>query len=234
MRLLLLSNSMNPGSGYLEHALPAILEHLADARTLAFVPYAAVRVPWDEFEARVTAVFAKHDIEVRGVQRYTDPRDVVATCDAVAVGGGNTFQLVDALHRTGLMETIGARVHDGAPFVGWSAGANVACPTLRTTNDMPIVEPRSFATLHFVPFQINPHYLDAHAELHMGESREERILEFIRANPDVPVVGLREGSMLRRMGARLELLGPRTARIFREGTDPAEFAPGSNLDFLLE
>lgn len=234
MRLLLLSNSMNPGSGYLEHALPALLEHLAEAKTLAFVPYAAVRVPWDDYEARVAAVFAPHGIVVRGVHRSPDPRDIAMTCDALAVGGGNTFRLVDALHRTGLMETVRTRVLAGVPFVGWSAGANVACPTLRTTNDMPIVEPPSFSTLGFVPFQINPHYLDAHPEHHMGETREERIFEFTRANPDVPVVGLREGSMLRRTGARLELLGPLPARIFREGTDPAEFAPGSDLDFLLE
>lgn len=117
--------------------------------------------------------------------------------------------------------------------MGWSAGSNVACPTIRTTNDMPIVEPPSLSALGLVPFQINPHYLDAHPEGHQGETREERLLEFIEANPNLPVVGLREGSILKVAGSSLELLGPKTARVFMKGKDPAEYSPGNSLQFLF-
>lgn len=233
MRLLLLSNSTNPGGGYLAHAVDWLKEHLEGVRTIAFIPWAAVRFSWDEYEARVAAVMGALGVEVRSVHQDPSPARVVGTCDAVAVGGGNTFRLVDLLHREGLMEAVEARVREGAPFVGWSAGSNVACPTLRTTNDMPIVEPPSFSTLGLVPFQINPHYLDAHPDRHMGETREERILEFLALNPDVPVVGLREGSALRVADRRMDLLGERSARIFRAGLEPVEAGPVADLSSLL-
>lgn len=233
MRLLLLSNSMNAGSGYLEHAADWLAEHFAGAGTVAFVPYAAVRFGYDEYEERVARALAHTGATVRSVHRDADPASAVRSSDAVAVGGGNTFHLAHEMQRLGLVEAIRERVAQGAPYAGWSAGANVASPTLRTTNDMPIIEPRSFDVLGLVPFQVNPHYLDAHPDGHMGETREERLLEFVRVNPDVFVIGLREGSALRMDDGSARLLGPRTARIFRGDAAPYEVEPGTSLDFLL-
>ena len=171
---------------------------------------------------------------VRSVHRSPDPANAVREADAVAVGGGNTFHLVHSMYKHGLMAVVRDRVRAGVPFAGWSAGSNVACPTLRTTNDMPIIEPERFDALGFVPFQINPHYLDAHPDRHMGETREERLLEFTVVNPDVWVIGLREGSALRLSWDDLSLLGPRDARIFRGTAVPREVEPGTPIDFLMD
>ncbi len=233
MRLLLLSNSMNAGSGYLEHAIGWLMDHFAGVRTIAFVPYAAVRFGYDEYEERVAAALAPTGATVRSVHRSDDPVSIVESSDAVAVGGGNTFHLVHEMQRLGLVEAIRSKAAGGAPYAGWSAGSNVACPTLRTTNDMPIIEPRSFAALGLVAFQINPHYLDAHPDGHMGETREDRLLEFVRVNPDVPVVGLREGSAIQVRDGSASLVGPRRARIFHGEATPYEVEPDSSLDFLV-
>jgi len=149
------------------------------------------------------------------------------------VGGGNTFRLVQMMHDTGIMAAIREKALAGTPFIGWSAGSNVACPTLRTTNDMPIIQPSSFNTLNLVPFQINPHYLDVNPEGHGGETREQRINEFQALNPEVVVVGLREASALHLDGEKLHLLGERSMRVFNAAKEPVEFKPGMNLDFLL-
>ena len=149
------------------------------------------------------------------------------------MSGGNTFQLLSRLYQHDLLDAIRSRVNAGTPYIGWSAGSNIACPTIKTTNDMPIVEPPSFDGLALVPFQINPHYLDAHPEGHQGETREERILEFIEVNPDTHVVGLREGSILRIEGGRISLLGEKTARVFIKGAEPKEYGRSDSLDFLL-
>ena len=231
MRLLLLSNSRNAGTGYLEHARGAVDDFLGDAKRIAFIPYAAVRFSYDAYEAMVAGGMAGRDVV--SVHRSSEPVNALKDADAVAVGGGNTFQLVNMLYRTGLMAAIHDSVQAGMPFMGWSAGSNVACPTLRTTNDMPIVEPESFRTLGLVPFQLNPHYLDAHPDGHMGETREERLLEFLALNPDVPVIGLREGALLRREGSKLELLGTAGGRIMRHAQDAREIQPGARLDDLL-
>jgi dipeptidase E len=171
--------------------------------------------------------------EVDSVHRAIDPKAAVMKAEAIAVGGGNTFHLLDGLYRNELIEAIRARVRGGTPYIGWSAGSNVACPTIKTTNDMPIVEPPSFSALGLVPFQINPHYLDAHPEGHQGETREERILEFIEANPGVHVIGLREGSILRVEGVDIKLLGSKTARVFIKGREAKEYGPDDPLQSLL-
>ena len=233
MRLLLLSNSKNVGQGYLEHAAGDLRAFLSGIRSALFVPFAAVRVPWDDFTASVRAKFAELGVRIEGAHGAADPVAAVRAAEAVVVGGGNTFQLLKTMHERGLVAAIAERVRGGAPFVGWSAGSNVACPTIRTTNDMPIVEPPSLRAMGLVPFQINPHFLDAHPAGHGGETREERILEFITANRDVDVVGLREGSLLRLDGGRLDLLGPRPARLFRFGREPQEVEPGASLQFLM-
>ena len=234
-RLLLLSNSRNVGQGYLEHAEPHIRTVLGTAvKSVLFVPYAAVRITFDQFTTMVAERFGAMGYAVLPIHRTRSPRTAVRKAEAIVVGGGNTFQLIDTLHGKGLVDAIRARVRAGAPYIGWSAGANVACPTMRTTNDMPIVEPPSLSATGLVRFQINPHYLDAHPEGHGGETREERLLEFIAANPGVHVVGLREGSLLRVEGGRLSLLGEKTARIFLRGRTPWEVGPGSDLSYLMK
>jgi dipeptidase E len=152
---------------------------------------------------------------------------------AIVVGGGNTWQLLKMIQDLGLTEPIRKKVLEGTPYIGWSAGSNLACPTLRTTNDMPVTEPRSFKAFGLVPFQINPHYLDANPMGHAGETREQRIEEFIHVNPGVYVVGLREGTMLLVENHRMKLIGPRKARIFLRGNPPAEMGENDDLSFLL-
>jgi dipeptidase E len=232
-RLLLLSNSKNVGQGYLEHAEGAIRDFFGAAvRTALFVPYAAVRVTWDDFTETVRKRFGDLGYGLESMHRAGDGRAAVASAEAIVVGGGNTFHLLKTLHEQGLIEAVTSRVREGTPYIGWSAGANVACPTMRTTNDMPIVEPPTLRALGLVPFQINPHYLDVHPAGHGGETREERLLEFIEANPGVHVVGLREGSILRLEGDRLALLGQKSARIFLKGREPWEAGPAESLEFL--
>ncbi len=204
MNLLLLSNSTNVGSGYLAHALPAVLEFLDGAR-LTFVPYALA--DHDSYTATVSAALAPQGIEVRGLHSFTDPVAAIAEAEAVFVGGGNTFRLLRSLQRLGLVEALGARVREGLRYMGASAGTNLAGLTIRTTNDMPIVQPDGFTALGLVPFQINPHYLDADpTSRHGGETREQRLTEFLEAN-DVAVLGLREGVWLRVTDGRAEIGG---------------------------
>jgi dipeptidase E len=233
-RLLLLSNSRNVGQGYLEHAEPFIKAFLGTSvRKVLFVPYAAVRLTFDAFAEMVATRFGEMGYGVEAIHRARSPKVAARKAEAIVVGGGNTFQLLKTLHEKGLVAAIRERAKAGVPYIGWSAGANVACPTMKTTNDMPIVEPPSLGATRLVPFQINPHYLDAHPEGHGGETREEQILEFIAANPGVHVVGLREGSILRLEAGRLALLGGKTARIFLKGKEPREVEPGADLAFLL-
>ncbi len=156
-------------------------------------------------------------MEIISVHQHANPASLLHEVDAVFVGGGNTFMLTKLLHETGLMAAIRDAVQGGLPYMGWSAGANVACPTLRTTNDMPIVQPASFDTFNLVPFQINPHYTDATLPNHGGETRDDRIQEFLIANPTVPVVGLREGTMLHVNGTQIELVGEFKAALFTPG-----------------
>ena len=207
MRLLLLSNSTSPGRSYLTHAVPWLGEFLDGAQRVAFVPYAGVTVSWDDYAAKVRDALAPLGSELVSVHETASPLEALEAADTVLVGGGNTFHLLREMYTTELVDAIRQRVQDGMPFVGWSAGSNVACPTIRTTNDMPIVEPPSFDALGFVPFQINPHYTDAHPDGHQGETRAQRLAEFVTANPDVPVIGLPEGTALRIDGRQLDLLG---------------------------
>jgi dipeptidase E len=228
MRLLLLSNSTAPGRKYLEHVMDVLSEVLADVRRLVFVPFALA--DHDGYTAQVATALSPLGIEVVGAHTAD-----VASGEAIFVGGGNTFRLLRALHVRGLLPVIRRRVvDDGVVYIGSSAGTNVACPSIRTTNDMPIVQPPSFEATGLVPFQINPHYLDARpGDMHMGETREERILQFLEEN-DVPVLGMREGTWLSRDGSTLTLQGDESgARLFqRSGTE--EIATGTDLSRLLD
>ncbi len=234
-RLLLLSNSRNAGQGYLDHALGVLRDFLGSGRSrVLFVPYAGVSISYDDYAAKVRERFEAAGLGLDSVHDADDPGRAVDEAEAIAVGGGNTFHLLKTMAERGLLPRIRARVNAGVPYVGWSAGSNVACPTVCTTNDMPIVEPPSFEALGLVPFQINPHYTDAHPPGHQGETRAQRIAEFCTANPVVPVVGLPEGTWLRVEGDRLTLAGGAPARLFRGGAEPSEIAPGEGLQALME
>ncbi len=233
MRLLLISNSTNAGEEYLKYPVGNIRDFLGNVKEVLFVPYAAVTFSYDDYVRKVQARFDEIGVKVRGVHEFTDPLTQVANAKAIVVGGGNTFALSKKMQEQGLIQAIRERVLAGIPYIGWSAGSNVACPTICTTNDMPIVQPSSFNVTGLVPFQINPHYLDHNPEGHAGETREQRIEEFIEANPTVWVAGLREGCMLRLESGKLELIGPRPLRIFRHGQQPRELNTGDDLQFLL-
>ena len=233
MKLLLISNSTNAGEEYLRYPMPEIGRFLDGIHEIAFVPYAAVTFSYAEYERKVQARFSELGIRVRSVHRAKDPAAIIRTAEAICVGGGNTFALARKMQQQGLMQAILRRIRAGVPYVGWSAGSNVACPTISTTNDMPIVEPESFRAIGAVKFQINPHYLDANPAGHAGETREQRILEYIEANPRRWVVGLREGCMLRLVDGKLELIGHRPMRLFRKGVETSEVEPGADLSFLL-
>ena len=230
-RVLLISNSTLHGSGYLDHAEGEIRDFLGDVKRVLFVPFALY--DRDAYAATARERFAKMGYELTSVHSAVDPLRAVAETDAIFVGGGNTFRLLKTLYDRELLEPIRQRVAEGMPYVGSSAGSNIAAPTIRTTNDMPIVQPPSFAALGLVSFQINPHYLDPDPNSkHMGETREKRIQEFLEEN-DTPVLGLREGAIARCENGRITLKGSTGARIFRHGLDPVETQPGDQLEELL-
>jgi dipeptidase E len=230
-RLLLVSSSRVHGSGYLDGAEPEIRKLLGDRRRVLFVPYALH--DQDGYAAMARARFEAMGHALDSVHVAPDPRRAVEEAEAIFIGGGNTFRLLKALHERDLVAAIRRRVAEGAPYLGSSAGSNVACPTIKTTKDMPIVEPPTFEALGLVRFQISPHYLDPDpASTHMGETQEQRILEFHEENA-TPVAGLREGAMLAVDAGAIVLRGTAGARIFRRGQPPVEVAPGASLDTLL-
>ena len=235
MRLLLISNSTMPGEPYLSYPMPEIASFLGNKLLeVLFIPFAAVTFSMDEYEFKVRNRFEELGHSLTSIHRESDPEMAIQKAEAIVIGGGNTWQLVRMLNDSGIFPLIRKRVLAGVPFIGWSAGSNVACPTLRTTNDMPIIDPKGFDCLHLVPFQINPHYLDNNPEGHGGETREQRIEEFLEVNKAIYVVGLREGTMLRREGDRLSLIGKRSSRIFRQGCSPRELDESDDLSFLLK
>lgn len=234
MRLLLISNSTNPGEGYLDYPKYEIQKFLGETAVKAlFIPYAAVSFSYDEYEAKVQKRFGEVGHAIESIHKKDDPVQAVRDAQAIVVGGGNTFHLLMEMQNKGLMEVIREKVFNGTPYIGWSAGSNLACPTIKTTNDMPVVEPENFAALGLVPFQINPHYLDANPEGHAGETREMRLNEFQVVNKHLYIVGLREGTMLLIEGKHMKLIGPRNARIFKYGTNPLEFSNTDDFDFLM-
>jgi dipeptidase E len=233
--LLLISNSTNPGEDYLGWPRTYIQEFLQKhkVKTVAFIPYAGVTLSWDDYFKRVQEVFKQFDVELLPIHNSMEPIRMVQQADAVAVGGGNTFHLVYWMQKTGLMEAIRQLSLEGKPYMGWSAGSNVACPSLKTTNDMPIIEPPSFDCMGLIPFQINPHYLDAHPSGHGGETREQRIQEFLGANPDLYVAGLREATLLELEAGQMNLKGRHPMRVFRHNAEALEINPGEDIQFLL-
>lgn len=200
---------------------------------MLFIPYALA--DHDGYTEKVGTVLKRWGFDCEGVHSKPDPLEAVLEAQAIYIGGGNTFLLLKSLYECGLVEPIRDRVlNHSVPYVGSSAGTNVATKSIHTTNDMPIVYPPSFDALALVPFNINPHYLDPEVGgKHQGETREERISQFHEHN-EAPVLGLREGSTLLVDGDRATLIGTRKARLFRRGQEPAEFDAGADLSFLLK
>jgi len=230
-RLLLISNSTLFGSGYLDHAEAEIRDFLGRLKRVLFVPFALY--DRDAYALSASDRFKRMGYELTSVHNAVDRFQAVAETEAIFIGGGNTFRLLKTLYDQSLLDPIRQRVAEGMPYIGSSAGSNVAGPTIKTTNDMPIVQPPSFDALGLVSFQINPHYLDADPNSrHMGETREKRILEFLEEN-DTPVLGLREGAIARCENGTTVLKGSTGARIFRRGQEPIETLPGDQLDELL-
>ena len=234
MKLLLISNSTNVGEPYLTYPLPHIKEFLGTKSLKAiFLPYAAVSFSYDEYETKVKERFAQIGHEINSIHKEADPIKAIESAQVIVVGGGNTFHLLAKIYENNLIDAVRKKVAENIPFIGWSAGSNVACPTICTTNDMPIVEPQSFKAFHFIPFQINPHYIDANPAGHAGETREERIIEFMEANKKVYVAGLREGCILKIENNSVRLIGNKTLRVFRNGKETKELSANDDLNFLL-
>ncbi|MEO8347735.1 MAG: dipeptidase PepE [Acidobacteriota bacterium] len=230
-RVLLVSSSTCHPTGFLDHAESELRDFLGAARRVLFLPW-ALR-DRDAYAAKVRERLGRMGYEVDSAHDSADPARAVGGTEAVFAGGGNTFRLLKTLYEHDLLTPLRRRVAEGMPYVGSSAGSNVAGPSIRTTNDMPIVEPPSLTALGLVPFNLNPHYLDPEpASTHQGETREERIAQFHEEN-DPPVVGLREAAILRIEEGEVRLSGAAGARIFLKGEAPFEVSAGARLDFLM-
>jgi dipeptidase E len=228
MRLLLLSNSTLPGEAFLNWPREHLRQFLGARKRVAFVPFAAVTLGMDEYALRVHEAFAVLGHDLFSLHAESDKVKALENADAVVIGGGNSFHLLRNLYSTQLVRAIRVRVMGGLPYVGWSAGSNVACPTIMTTNDMPITEVPTLRAMGLVPFQINPHYTEAMVPGHGGESREQRITEYLALNQRAVVAGLREGSLLNVDGDRVTVEGP-GMRVFRHGQEPKDIAGGVTL-----
>jgi dipeptidase E len=227
MQLLIVSTSTIYGASYLEYLANEIIDFFKDAKRILFIPYARPSgISHDDYTAKAAEFFESLGFEMRGAHTFKNAIEAVNWAEGFFTGGGNTFLLLKMLYGTGLFEAIDQRVKAGTPYMGTSAGCNLCGLTIGTTNDMPIVYPPSFKAFGWVPFNINPHYMDPlPGSTHMGETRETRIAEFHQFNAQ-PVIGLREGSWLRVENERVELKGTHTARWFQAGRVPVELSPG--------
>ena len=231
-QLLLISNSTVHGRGYLDHVESDIRDLVGCTASVLFIPFALEDRA--AYTSKARDRFRAMGLCLRSVHDVSNAARTVAEAEAIFIGGGNTFRLLKGLYDHALLSSIRRRVDDGMPFIGSSAGSIVACPSLKTTKDMPVVQPPSFDALGLVRFQISPHYLDPDpSSTHMGETQEERILQFLEEN-EAPVVGLREGSSLRVNDGTIALRGPHPARIFRRNQKPVEVSTDSDLSSLLE
>jgi dipeptidase E len=231
---LLLSNSTIPGTPFFTWPKPWVKEFLGKrAGRLLFVPYAAVTFSYDEYAEKVLEVFTDIGFTITSIHAFANKREAIAGAEGIIVGGGNTFALLSALYREDLLPEIRRRVTSGMPYVGWSAGANLACPTIMTTNDMPIVQPPSFDALALVPFQINPHYHELTFEGQGGETRRDRLEEFLAANPHRKVIGLPEGMLIRISGSKVTLEGSGVAKLYEAGKEVRSLNAGEDVSFLV-
>lgn len=232
-KVLMISTSKIHGSEYMSYILDEVLDFIGDAPEILFIPYARPGgISFEEYTAYPQKALAGTGVRVKGIQDFDNPKEAIAQAKAIFVGGGNTFLLLKTLYELDLMEPLRQAVTAGTPYMGSSAGSNITGISIGTTNDMPIVYPPSFEALGFVPFNINPHYLDPDPQSkHQGETRATRINEFHFQNPQA-VIGLREGSWLRLEAGKLYLKGRHSAPLFEVGKDLRELAPGE-VSFLL-
>lgn len=230
MELLLLSNSVLPGSGYLEFAVPVLKKQLGGRHKALFVPFAGVTQSWDAYSDKVRAALSSLNLEMSAIHDVADPRAALAEAEIIMVGGGNTFNLLKECRARGLLEPIRQAVKKGALYVGWSAGSNLACPTIRTTNDMPIVDPGGFDALALFPLQINPHFTNALPQGHQGETREQRIRELLALEPTLEVIGLPEGNWITVSNGQAQLGGNNPTLLFK-GNEPAVTLPANHRFF---
>lgn len=231
--IIIASTSTLHNGDYLSYLLPEIEVLYKDCSEIIFIPYARPSgISHDDYTQKVARVFSKISIAVRGIHEFENPIEALAKAQGIFTGGGNTFLLVRQLYENSIIDTLKQVVLNGTPYLGTSAGSNICGVSMQTTNDMPIIYPPSFTTLGWVPFNINPHYLDPiEGSTHMGETRETRIREFHYLNSE-PVIGLREGSWLAVNGNSIILKGPLTARIFKQNELPYEVAPETELNNL--
>lgn len=231
--LIIASTSTLHGGDYLEYLLPTLEQHFANCETIIFIPYARPGgLSHDEYTERVQLAFSKINKNVIGLHTFENPIEAIQNAEGIFTGGGNTFLLVTQLYQNSVMEVLSKTIETGTPYLGSSAGSNITGLSMQTTNDMPIIYPPSFKTLGAIPFNLNPHYLDADLQSkHMGETRETRIKEFHAFNT-TPVLGLREGSWLDVKGNKIILKGDLTARLFRQNQQPEEMHPETDLSFL--
>lgn len=220
MNLLLLSNGKLPGKGYLEHALDPIQNITKNRKNALFIPFAGVTISWDDYTKKVQQALSTLDIAITPVHTAADPQQAVRDADIIIVGGGNTFNLLKCCRERKLLTAIRQRVQQGAAYIGWSAGANLACPTICTTNDMPIIDPQGFDALNLIDFQINPHYTNKLPDGHQGETRNQRLAELLMAQPEIAIVGLPEGDWLVVDDKKIRLEGPYSAALFKAQQPP--------------
>lgn len=231
---LLLSSSRVGDTPYLAHAIPFIKPLTANAQKWIFIPYAGVSMSYDTYLASVVTGLAELELDISGIHQHPDPKQAIKDADGILIGGGNTFHLLHQLYHYDLVALIREQVALGKPYIGWSAGSNVSGLSIRTTNDMPIIEPPLFKALNLVPFQLNPHYSNYQAPGHNGETRAQRLLEFTKVDPLTPVIGIVEGSALWRQGDTLSLLGDKPAYLFCGEQQEILIPVGSDLSHLLK
>ena len=235
--LLLISNSTNAGEKYLDWCKGMIADFCKQnkVKEVLFIPYAGFGQGYDIYEEKVAKIYAEFNVKLHSIHHFDNPIKAVMDSECIAVGGGNTFYLVREMQRLGIMKAIKEKAFLGTPYMGWSAGSNVAGLSLKTTNDMPVVEPESFDTMGLVPFQINPHYTDFVDKNSGGETRDDRIIEFIKANPHTFVAAIREATALRMKDNSLSLIGRNNKmKVFHFGMDTLEYSLKDDINFLLQ
>ncbi len=233
LSLLLLSSSKADDTPYLTHGIKWMADLVQPGSHWLFIPYAGVSISYDDYHQKVAAALDSLDFTLDSAHQLSDPAQSLGEYDGVMVGGGNTFHLLHELYHHNLVDVLRERVANGMKYIGWSAGSNVAGDSIRTTNDMPIIQPPSFEALRLVPFQLNPHYIDFNPPGHHGETREQRLLEFTCVDPLMPVVGIQEGTALKRQGDAMVLLGEKDAFLFQGSSQKQPVEPGADLSHLL-